>query len=111
MAVARRNGPREEAIVLLCAKAEESKFLAEDSAIIMYVSQLPRTNRAEQAAFDAPLQKMQCEVARRTDRRRSLLRNAVRRGQRARSGGAIGRRQSAGVARTEAYLACYPALG
>ena len=53
VAAARRNGLREEAIDLLRAKAEESKFPAEEAAIVTYVRQLMRTNRAEQAAFDA----------------------------------------------------------
>src|SRR5215472_17415093 len=50
---ARRNCLREEAIDLLRAKADASKFSAEEAAIVTYVRQLMRTNRAEQAAFDA----------------------------------------------------------
>ncbi len=50
---ARRNGLREEAIDLLRAKADPSKFPAEEAAIVTYVRQLMRTNRAEQVAFDA----------------------------------------------------------
>lgn len=53
VAVARRNGLREEAIDLLRAKADASKFPAEEAAIVTYVRQLMRTNRAEQGAFDA----------------------------------------------------------
>lgn len=53
VATARRNGLREEAIDLLRAKADASKFSAEEAAIVTYVRQLMRTNRAEQAAFDA----------------------------------------------------------
>jgi 4-carboxymuconolactone decarboxylase len=53
VAAARRNGLREEAIDLLRAKADASKFPAEEAAIVTYVRQLMRTNRAEQAAFDA----------------------------------------------------------
>jgi len=53
VAAARRNGLREEAIDLLRAKADPSKFPAEEAAIVTYVRQLMRTNRAEQAAFDA----------------------------------------------------------
>src|SRR5712671_3471273 len=53
LAAARRNGLREEAIDLLRAKADPSKFPAEEAAIVTYVRQLMRTNRAEQAAFDA----------------------------------------------------------
>src|SRR5919108_4581279 len=53
VAAARRNGVREEAVDLLRAKADASKFPAEEAAIVTYVRQLMRTNRAEQAAFDA----------------------------------------------------------
>ncbi len=53
VAAARRNGLREEAIDLLRAKADASKFPAEEAAIVTYVRQLMRTNRADQAAFDA----------------------------------------------------------
>ena len=53
VAAARRNGLREEAIDLLRAKADPSKFPAEEAAIVTYVRQLMRTNRAEQVAFDA----------------------------------------------------------
>ncbi len=53
VAVARRNGVREEVIDLLRAKADASKFPAEEAAIVTYVRQLMRTNRAEQGAFDA----------------------------------------------------------
>jgi 4-carboxymuconolactone decarboxylase len=53
VAAARRNGLREAAIDLLRARADESKFPAEEAAIVTYVRQLMRTNRATQAAFDA----------------------------------------------------------
>src|SRR5260370_10859134 len=53
VAAARRNGLREEAIDLLRAKADPSKFPAEEAAIVTYVRQLMRTHRAEQVAFDA----------------------------------------------------------
>jgi alkylhydroperoxidase family enzyme len=53
VAAARRNGLREEAIDLLRARADASKFPPEEAAIVTYVRQLMRTNRAEQAAFDA----------------------------------------------------------
>ena len=52
MAAARRNGLREEAIDLLRAKADASKFPAEEAAIVTYVRQLMRSHRAEQVAFD-----------------------------------------------------------
>ncbi|MBX3498085.1 MAG: hypothetical protein KF889_01475 [Alphaproteobacteria bacterium] len=51
--VARRNGLREEAIDLLRAGADASRFPPEEAAIVAYVRQLIRTNRADQAAFDA----------------------------------------------------------
>ena len=53
VAAARRNGLREEAIDLLRAKADAATFPAEEAAIVTYVRQLMRTNRADQAAFDA----------------------------------------------------------
>jgi 4-carboxymuconolactone decarboxylase len=53
VAAARRNGLREEAIDLLRARADASKFPPEEAAIVTYVRQLMRTNRADQAAFDA----------------------------------------------------------
>jgi 4-carboxymuconolactone decarboxylase len=53
VAAARRNGLREEAIDLLRAKADPSKFPSEEAAIVTYVRELMRTNRAEQVAFDA----------------------------------------------------------
>lgn len=53
VAAARRNGLREAAIDLLRAKADASRFPPEEAAIVTYVRQLMRTNRAEQAAFDA----------------------------------------------------------
>ena len=53
VAAARRNGVREEAIDLLRARADASKFPVEEAAIVNYVRQLMRTNRADQAAFDA----------------------------------------------------------
>ena len=53
VAAARRNGLPEEAIDLLRSKAEESRFPAEEAAIVTYIRQLMRTNRADQAAFDA----------------------------------------------------------
>ena len=43
VAAARRNGLREEAIDLLRAKADPSKFPAEEAAIVTYVRQLMRT--------------------------------------------------------------------
>jgi 4-carboxymuconolactone decarboxylase len=50
---ARRNGLREEVIDLLRAKGDPGKLPVEEGEIVTYVRQLMRTNRAEQAAFDA----------------------------------------------------------
>jgi len=50
---ARRNGLREEVIDLLRAKGDPAKLPAEERDIVTYVRQLMRTNRADQAVFDA----------------------------------------------------------
>jgi 4-carboxymuconolactone decarboxylase len=50
---ARRNGLREEVIDLLRAKGDPGKLPAEERDIVTYVRQLMRTNRADQAVFDA----------------------------------------------------------
>lgn len=50
---ARRAGIREEAIDLIRAKADPSRFPVEEREIVAYAEQLLRTNRVEQAAFDA----------------------------------------------------------
>ncbi len=50
---ARRNGLREEVIDLLRAKGDPGKLPAEERDIVTYVRQLMRTNRADQATFDA----------------------------------------------------------
>lgn len=50
---ARRNGLREEVIDLLRAKGDPAALPAEEREIVTYVRQLMRTNRVEQAAFDA----------------------------------------------------------
>ncbi len=54
VAAARRNGLREEAIDLLRAKADPSKFPAEEAAIVTYVPPAhAHQSRWNQAAFDA----------------------------------------------------------
>lgn len=53
VAQARRNGLREEVIDLLRAKGDPGKLSAEEREIVTYVRQLMRTNRVDQAAFDA----------------------------------------------------------
>ena len=50
---ARRNGLREEVIDLLRAKGDPGKLPAEEREIVTYVRQLMRTNRVDQATFDA----------------------------------------------------------
>ena len=50
---ARRNGLGEEVIDLLRAKGDPAKLPAEERDIVTYVRQLMRTNRVDQAVFDA----------------------------------------------------------
>jgi alkylhydroperoxidase family enzyme len=50
---ARRNGVRAEVIDLLRSKGDPGKLPAEEREIITYVRQLMRTNRVDQATFDA----------------------------------------------------------
>jgi hypothetical protein len=97
VAAARRNGLRGEAIDLLRAKADPSKFPAEEAAIVTYPSAHAHKSRGT-GRVRCPPQKTRYEVARRADRWRALLRNAVRRRERVRGGSAAGRRQAAGVA-------------
>ena len=53
VAAARRNGVSEEVIDLLRAKGDPGKLPAPEREIVTYVRQLMRTNRTDQAAFDA----------------------------------------------------------
>ena len=53
VAMARRNGVREEVIDLLRAKGDAGKLPADEQQIVTYVRQLLRTNRVDQATFDA----------------------------------------------------------
>ena len=53
VAAARRNGLEEAIIDLIRAKGDPGKLSAEEREIVTYVRQLMRTNRADQAAFDA----------------------------------------------------------
>lgn len=50
---ARRAGVREEAIDLIRAKGDPAKLPEEEREIVTYIRQLMRTNRVDQAAFDA----------------------------------------------------------
>jgi 4-carboxymuconolactone decarboxylase len=50
---ARRNGLGEEVIDLLRAKGDPGKLPADERDIVTYVRQLMRTNRVDQAVFDA----------------------------------------------------------
>ncbi len=53
VAAARRAGVREEAIDLIRAKGDPARLPVEEREIVTYTQQLLRTNRADQAAFDA----------------------------------------------------------
>jgi len=53
VAAARRNGVGEEVIDLIRAKGDPGKLPAAEREIVTYVRQLMRTNRVDQAAFDA----------------------------------------------------------
>jgi 4-carboxymuconolactone decarboxylase len=50
---ARRNGLREEVIDLIRAKGDPGKLPADEREIVTYIRQLMRTNRSDQAAFEA----------------------------------------------------------
>ncbi len=50
---ARRNGVPEDVIDLVRSRAAPSRYPAGDREIVVYVEQLMRTNRIEQATFDA----------------------------------------------------------
>lgn len=50
---ARRNGLRDEVIDVLRAKGDPARLAPEEREIVTYVRQLMRTNRADQASFDA----------------------------------------------------------
>ncbi len=52
-AAARRAGVKEEVIDVLRAKGDPAKLSAEEREIVVYVRQLMRTNRVDQATFDA----------------------------------------------------------
>ena len=51
--MARKNGVREEVIDLLRARGDPGKLPADEREIVTYVRQLLRTNRVDQATFDA----------------------------------------------------------
>ena len=51
--MARKNGVREEVIDLLRARGDPGKLPAPEREIVTYVRQLLRTNRVDQATFDA----------------------------------------------------------
>jgi 4-carboxymuconolactone decarboxylase len=53
VAAARRNGVREELIELIRAKGDPARLPAEEREIVTYARQLRRTNRVDQATFDA----------------------------------------------------------
>ena len=53
VAAARRNGVRQEVIDLIRAKGDPGKLPEEEREIVTYTRQLMRTNRVDQAVFDA----------------------------------------------------------
>ena len=53
VALARKNGIREELIALIRAKGEPGKLSEDERQIMIYIRQLMRTNRVDQAVFDA----------------------------------------------------------
>jgi 4-carboxymuconolactone decarboxylase len=53
VAAARKHGVREELIDLIRAKGDPGKLPAEEREIVNYTRQLLRTNRVDQATFDA----------------------------------------------------------
>ncbi len=53
VAAARTNGIREEVIDLIRTKGDPAKLAADEREVVNYVRQLMRSNRAEQATFDA----------------------------------------------------------
>jgi 4-carboxymuconolactone decarboxylase len=53
VAAARRNGVGDEVIDLIRAKGDPAKLPAEEREIVTYTRQLMRTNRVDQAVFDA----------------------------------------------------------
>lgn len=53
VAAARRNGVREEVIDLIRTKGDPGKLPADERDIVTYTRQLMRTNRVDQATFDA----------------------------------------------------------
>jgi len=53
VAAARRNGVREDLIDLIRAKGDPGKLPTEEREIVTYARQLQRTNRVDQATFDA----------------------------------------------------------
>jgi len=53
VAAARRNGVGDEVIDLIRAKGDPAKLPAEEREIVTYTRQLLRTNRIDQAVFDA----------------------------------------------------------
>lgn len=52
-AAARTSGIREEVIDVIRAKGDPGKLAADEREVVNYVRQLMRTNRADQAIFDA----------------------------------------------------------
>jgi 4-carboxymuconolactone decarboxylase len=57
VAAARRNGVKDEVLDVLRAKGDAARLGADERDIVTYVRQLMRTNRVDQAIFDALLQR------------------------------------------------------
>ena len=87
-AAARRAGVREEAIDLIRAKGDPATLPLEEREIVAYAQQLVRTNRVDQATFDALQKKYGTQWLVELTAAAELLRAPVRHRQRLRGGGA-----------------------
>ena len=88
---ARRAGVREAVIDLLRAKGDPAGLPAEERDIMVYTRQLMRTNRVEQAVFDALRERHGVQWLVELTAAANYYR-VVRRGERVRGAGARGRR-------------------
>ena len=92
VAAARRNGVSEELIELLRAQRDLGKFPADEREIVSYARQLVRTNRVDQATFDALKNRYGVQWLVELTAVHGLLRDGVGDRQCVRSRGAAGRR-------------------
>ena len=88
----RRAGLREEVIDLLRAKGDPAGLPADERDIVVYARQLMRTNRVEQAVFDALRERHGVQWLVELTAIGELLCRVVRRGERVRRAGARRRR-------------------